>query len=115
MELEIEHGLVLEGTEADRWNPDGLEQPLELPAAEEICTQLLHAWHLYGDIARSPGATLEDDGEKAQRCYDELFYGNTLPSITPVGERLRPFFTDAEQQLIGGIPARGRAVLATHL
>ncbi|GEO97032.1 hypothetical protein [Kocuria turfanensis] len=43
MELAIEHGLVLEGTEADRWNLDGLEQLLELPASEEICTRILHA------------------------------------------------------------------------
>lgn len=114
-ELAAQHGLAPEDTEADRLNLDGLEQLLELPASEEICTQLLNAWNLYGDIARSLGATLADDGEEAQRCYDKLFYGNNLPSITPVGEHYRPFFTETEQQLIGGILTRGRAVLATHL
>ena len=114
-ELAVRHGLDFEDTEADRLNLDGLEQLLELPASEEICAQLLNAWNLYGDIARSLGATLDDDGEQTQRCYDKLFYGNNLPSITPVGEHYRPFFTDAEQQLIRGILTRGRAILTTHL
>lgn len=78
-ELAVRHGLDFEDTEADRLNLDGLEQLLELPASEEICTQLLNAWNLYGDIARSLGATLADDGEEAQQCYDKLFYGNNLP------------------------------------
>ncbi len=114
-ELAARHGLDFEDTEADRLNLDWLEQLLELPASEEICTQLLNAWNLYGDIARSLDATLDDDGEEAQQCYDKLFYGNNLPSITPVGENYRPFFTDSEQQLIRGILTRGRAILTTHL
>ena len=99
----------------DRLNLDGLKQLLELPSSEEVCTQLLEAWNLYGDIARNLDATFDDDGEEAQRCYDKLFYGNNLPSITPAGERYRPYFTDDEQQLIRDIPTRGRDILVTHL
>lgn len=109
------HGLALEDTESDLLHLDGLEQLLKLPASEEICSQLLNAWNLYGDIVRSLEATLDDDGKQPQWCYDKLFHGNDLPSITPAGEQDRPYFTAAEQHLIGDILTRGRAILVTHL
>lgn len=114
-ELAARHGLAIEDDEEEPLDLDGLDHLLELPASEEICSQLLNAWNLYGDIARSLEATLEDDGEKARRCYDKLFYGNNLPSSTSAGERYRPHLTDAEQHLIRDVLTRGRAILATHL
>jgi hypothetical protein len=114
-ELAARHGLAIEDDEDEPLDFDGLDHLLELPASEEICSQLLNAWNLYGDIARSLEATLHDDGEKAQQCYDKLFYGNNLPSITPAGERYRPHLTDVEQQLIRDILTRGRDILATRL
>ncbi|MEX5258492.1 hypothetical protein [Kocuria arenosa] len=114
-ELADRHGLALEDAEDQPLDLDGLDHLLELAASKEICSQLMNAWNLYGDIARSLEATLHDDGQEAQRCYDKLFYGNNLPTITPAGGQYRPYLTDAEQHLIRGILTRGRAILATHL
>lgn len=114
-ELADRHGLALEDDEDKPLDLDRLDDLLELPASEEICSKLLNAWNLYGDIARSLEATLDDDGEKAQQCDDKLFYGNNLLSSTSAEEQYRPYLTDAEQQLIRDILTRGRAILATHL
>lgn len=110
-----QHGLNLEeGSEAPQ-NLDGLERLLELPASDEICTQVLNAWNLYNDIARSVGATLDDRSEDVDRCYDKLFYGNNLKSVTPAGEHYSPDFNDEERRLITEILNRGRAILAARL
>lgn len=114
-ELAARHGLVLEESEGPLVDLDSLGQLLELPATEDICTQLLDAWNLYGDIARSVEASMEDAGAEAQRCYDKLFAGTNLPAVTPAEDVYRPDFTGAEQQLIRDVLVRGRAILATHL
>jgi hypothetical protein len=109
------HGLNLEkGSEAPR-NLDGLERLLELPASDEICRQLLNAWNLYIDIARSVGATLDDRSKDVDKCYDKLFYGNNLESVTPAGEHYSPEFHDKERHLITEILNGGRAILSARL
>jgi hypothetical protein len=109
------HGLNLEkGNEAPQ-ALDGLERLLELPASDEICRQLLNAWNLYNDIARSVGATLDDGSEDVDKCYDKLFYGNNLESVTPAAEHYSPEFHDKERHLITEILNRGRAILAARL
>jgi hypothetical protein len=109
------HGLNLEEDSEAPQNLDGLERLLELPASDEICSQILNAWNLYNDIARSVGATLDDRSEDVDRCYDKLFYGNNLKSVTPAGEHYGPDFNDEERRLITEILNRGRTILATHL
>lgn len=96
-------------------NLDGIEDLLQLPASDDTCTQLLNAWNLLDDIARSVKASLNDRGPKADKCYDKLFYGNNLPSITPPGEHYGPYFDDHEQRLISEILDRGRMILASHI
>lgn len=96
-------------------NLDGLEWLLELPASDEICTELLNAWNLFNDIARSVGASLDDSGPEASKCYDKLFYGTNLESITPVGEHYSPEFTDEERLLVAEILNRGRTILTARL
>lgn len=109
------HNLTLEAGNGDPQNLDGIEDLLQLPASDDICTQLLNAWNLLGDIARSVSASLDDRGPEVDKCYDKLFYGNNIPCITPPGEHYSPHFNDHEQRLINDIMDRGRAILASNL
>ncbi|WP_299169046.1 hypothetical protein [uncultured Arthrobacter sp.] len=108
-DLELE-----EGTE-ELQNLDELERLLELPVSDDICDKLLNAWNLFGDIARSVGASLEDSGPKTSKCCDKLFYGTNLESITPAGEHYSPDFTDEERLLIAEVFNRGRTILAAYV
>ncbi len=109
------YGLTLEKGEDDVQNLDDLERLLELPAWNETCAQLLSAWNLFSDIACSVGGSLGDRGPEASGCYDKLFHGNNLDSITPVGEHYRPEFSHGDRLAITEILNRGRTMLAAHL
>lgn len=108
-DLELE-----DGTE-ELHNLDELERLLELPVSDEICDKLLNAWNLFGDIARSVGASLEDSGPETFKCYDKLFYGTNLERITPAGEHYSPDFTDEERLLIAEVFNRGRTILSARI
>lgn len=114
-ELARLHNLTLEAGNEEPQNLDGIEDLLQLPASDDTCTQLLNAWNLLGDIARSVNASLDDRGPEADKCYDKLVYGNNLPSITPPGEHYSPYFDDHEQSVISEILVRGRVILASRL
>jgi hypothetical protein len=114
-ELARQHNLTLQPGNEEPQNLDGIEGLLQLPASDDTCAQLLNAWNLLGDIARSVNASLEDRGPEADKCYDKLFYGNNLPSITPPGEHYGPYFDDHEQRVISEILDRGRVILASRL
>jgi hypothetical protein len=114
-ELARQHNLTLEAGSEEPQNLDGIEALLQLPASDDTCAQLLNAWNLLGDIARSVNASLDDRGPEADKCYDKLFYGNNLPSITPPGEHYSPYFDDHEQRVIGEILDRGRVILTSRL
>lgn len=109
-----QYELELEEVSGETQNLDELERLLELPASDEICAKLLDGWNLFKDIARSVGASLDDSGPKASKCYDKCFYGTNLESITPVGEHYSPEFTKEEQLLITEIFNRGRTILAAR-
>jgi hypothetical protein len=114
-ELARQHNITLETGKEESQNLDGIEELLQLPASDDICALLLNAWNLLGDIARSVNASLDDRGPEADKCYDKLFYGSNLPSITPAGEHYSPYFNDEEQRTIIEILDRGRAILASRL
>jgi hypothetical protein len=109
------YGLDLDEDNSEPQNLDGLEQLLELPRSDDICSQILNAWNLFNDIARSVGATLDDRSPDADNCYDKVFAGNNLDSITPAGEHYSPYFSEEECGLIAEILARGRTILAAHV
>ena len=77
------HGLELKDSDGAVQVLDDVEELLELLASEEIRAQVLDAWNLFADIARSVSATLDDTGEAWQQCYDKLFFGNNLPQRHP--------------------------------
>lgn len=109
------HGLILEEGNDDGQNLDELERLLELPASDETCAQLLNGWNLFNDIARSVGGSLDDRGPEASACYDKLFAGNNLETMTPPGEPYRPDFSHSDRLLITEILNRGRTILAAHI
>jgi hypothetical protein len=113
--LGVRLGIDLEEDDGDVWELDGLEELLGLPPTEEICARLLTAWNLYDDIARSVGCSLDDRGPVSETCYDKLFHGNNLESITPPGERYRPAFSAQEKDAVREVLNRGRIILAGHL
>ncbi|MCG2620734.1 hypothetical protein LVY72_02275 [Arthrobacter sp. I2-34] len=113
--LGLRLGISLEDDDDDLWELDGLEDLLELPPSEEICTRLLNAWNLYDDVARSVDCSLDDRSAIARTCYDKLFFGNNLDSITPAGTQFRPAFNDAEKDAVREILHRGRIILAGQL
>lgn len=108
-------GLKLEEGNEELQNLDELERLLELPVSDDICGKLLNAWNVFGDIARSVGASLEDSGPEASACYDKLFYGSNLESVTPAGEHYSPEFSDEERLLIAEVLNRGRTILAARI
>jgi hypothetical protein len=114
-ELARQHNIILEADNEEPQNLDGIEELLQLPASDDTCAQLVNAWNLLGDIARSVNASLDDRGPEADNCYNKLFYGNNLPSITPPGEHYSPYFEDQEQRVITEILDRGRVILASRL
>lgn len=115
LELARQSNITLEAGNEATQNLDGIEELLQLPASEDTCTHLLNAWNLLADIARSVNASLDDRGPEADKCYDKLFYGTNLPSITPPGEDYSPHFDDYEQRVITEILDRGRAILTSRL
>ncbi|MDQ0276593.1 hypothetical protein QO003_000896 [Arthrobacter silviterrae] len=109
------YGLRLEKDNDEVQNLDGLERLLDLPASDDICTQVLNAWNLLDDIARSVGRTPDPRSPEVDTCYDKLFWGNNLESVTPDGEHYSPYFSDEERRLIADVLDRGRRVLAAHI
>lgn len=113
--LSHHHDLTLEEDNGTLQNLDGLEELLELPLSDGICAQILDAWNLFNDISRSVGASLDSWSPDLDTCYDKLFFGINLESITPAGEHYRAIFSDKERRLITEILNRGRTILAAHV
>lgn len=109
------YGLILEEGDGEVWNLDDVERLLELPASEEVCSQILNAWNLLGDIACTFSVDLEQRTKILDKCYDKLFYGNNLPGITPEGEDYRPYFSDVERRHVAALFDRGRELVAAHI
>jgi len=64
-----------------------------------VCSELLAAWNLFGDIARScPQHTVSfgDRDKQVGVVYDKLLYGHNLPSITPAGAHYTPEWSGDE-------------------
>ena len=64
------------------------------------CVELLAAWNLFGDLARSIPLGSESlfackEGS-LDKIYDKLFWGNNLPAMTPEGEHFDAIWTKDE-------------------
>lgn len=75
---------------------------------EMDCEFLIDFWNLFSDIAYSIGKKLEPiKTKRSNRCYNKLFWGLNLPSVTPEGCEYEPIFTKRERKLIREIMRTG--------
>ncbi|NYD77616.1 hypothetical protein [Arthrobacter cupressi] len=115
-ELAEQYGVTLEeDVPSELVNLDGSEKLLALPISDDICNQLINAWNLLGDVARSVGASLDDRGADKDRCYEKLFAGMNLKIYTAPGEHYAPHFKKSEKRLIKEVFNRGRIILDARL
>lgn len=87
-------------------------------AAEVDCKRFLNAWNFFDDLtglharADTPFTRLS---RAEAKCYDKLFWGNNLPSLTPVGERYVPTWKRSEVAGIRRVMSAGLELLQTQL
>ncbi|MDE6797246.1 MAG: hypothetical protein K2J36_04460 [Ruminococcus sp.] len=75
---------------------------------EMDCEFLIDFWNMFSDIANSVGKELEPiKTRRINRCYNKLFWGLNLPTVTPEGCEYEPVFTKRERKLIREIMRRG--------
>jgi hypothetical protein len=79
------------------------------------CGLLLEAWNLFDDIAASIGAHLHDRGERRDKVYDKLFWGNNLPAVTPPGRSYQPLWNGCELRILRSVLRRGLDILPRHV
>lgn len=62
---------------------------------EEI-DAVITAWNALDDLTKALSVPLRFSGRLANRCYDKLFWGLNLESVTPPGERYVPAWQPRE-------------------
>lgn len=71
-------------------------------SSQKTCETLLDGWNTLEDLARSVHMNVrgQNKGEKEilQNAYDKLFFGNNLPSVTPVDRCYNPIFSLSERK-----------------
>lgn len=72
--VDVDHARALIGFEMSRDDIDAV----------------ITAWNALDDLTKSLGVPLGFSGRWANRCYDKLFWGLNLESLTPPGERYAP-------------------------
>lgn len=78
------------------------------------CVQVLNLWNLIEDVQRTIGKRRK--GSKlASKVYENIFYGNNLPSINTSERVYKPVFTQAEFRVITAIISTGRRILTDIL
>jgi len=85
---------------------DWLSEGEEMPE----CDVLLNAWNAFSDISSSfqgNDAPFAKADFAHKSIYDKLFWGNNLPSVTPVGERYDPIWNAGEMESLKAILGAG--------
>jgi hypothetical protein len=82
---------------------------------EPDCVELLDAWNLFADVARSLGVPLREGSEVLDHVYDKIFWGNNLKMMTPPCESSEPSWSDEELVLIRETMTRGLALVRQGL
>ena len=93
-------GLKLEHQKITVYDFDSLLAWCQAPASEGVhATMFLNAWNFFDDLTGLQ-ANLESRyvflSRQASYIYEKLFYGNNLPSITPIGEHYIPSWSNDE-------------------
>ena len=102
------HGLTIDVGEPILFNLDLAAQWLLAGTSTSVdCGNILNAWNLFDDVARSVGGAFDGESEASQKIYEKLFWGNNLPSVTPEGERYDPAWTLADLETLGDVLSSG--------
>jgi hypothetical protein len=112
-------GIGLEDAEPSIYDFDRINTWCAAPNAAGVdCQAFLDAWNLFDDLAGlhtgadNPYARLS---RETAGCYDRLFWGNNLPTVTPPGEQFEPVWSAEELIEIRRVLAAGLVLLATEL
>jgi hypothetical protein len=81
------------------------------PDPEAIdCIMMLNAWNMFGDIAATFSCKLLEP-RGACAVYDKLFWGNNLPTMTPLGEHYVPAWSHEEADVLAVVCVAGLSLL----
>lgn len=98
---------------------DGLRVWCRTLTAQGVeCRLFLDAWNFFDDLAdlhTAPDTQYARLSRTAAGCYDKLFWGNNLPSVTPPGERLDPSWSREELAAVGRVFEAGLGCLVAEL
>ncbi len=98
---------------------DGIREWCRQPIAEGVqCPVFLDIWNFFDDLAALytlPGTKYAQLSRAAAGCYDKLFWGNNLPSVTPPGERFDPHWSQEELAAIRQVFEAGLEFLEVEL
>jgi hypothetical protein len=93
-------GVALASEAPASYDFDRLRAWCQRPSAGGIeYSPFLDAWNLFDDLAGLHAAPESEYGRlswAAAGCYDKLFWGSNLPSVTPPGARFEPSWSPEE-------------------
>ena len=111
------HKIVLENQEPTLHNLNIIQNWLQNPTWKVDCFEFLLAWNFFTDVSTSLDAKFKGNRKSMIRnmVYDKLFFGNNLPSITPVGKTYFPKWSVVEIAVLSSILADGLKLLKRNL
>ena len=86
------------------------KRPVELD-----CDAFLSVWNLLGDISNSLGGGFDEDKSRTQKIYEKFFWGNNLPTVTPVGKCYVPLWSGQEHQIMRDALGEGLSLLRSRI
>jgi hypothetical protein len=111
--------ITLEREEPTEYDFDRIQAWSQRPSAEGIeCPVFLDAWNFFDDLGNlyaAPDSEYARLSWAAAGCYDKLFWGSNLPSVTPPGEQFIPSWSQEELAAIAQVFQAGLARLAEEL
>jgi hypothetical protein len=98
-------------------NMDIVQTWLWNPTRRIDCFEFLLAWNLFTDVSTSLNENFKGNRKSIIRnmVYDKLFFGNNLPSITPVGKKYFPKWSLIEIAVLSSILKDGLRILKNNL
>jgi hypothetical protein len=112
-------GISLVPDDCIAYDFDRLKEWCLWPTAEGVeCSKFLNAWNFFDDLGglyTDPASAFAQLSRESASCYDKLFWGNNLPSVTPPGERFEPSWLPEDLEAMRGIFEAGLLILGTGL
>ncbi|MES2037111.1 MAG: hypothetical protein V4495_04685 [Pseudomonadota bacterium] len=96
-----QHGLNLQVNEPALFDLDAMTA--DLPGAiatPAACQNMLNAWNLFDDVARSCNQRFDRNQRLSNRIYLKLVWGSNLPALTPLNKEYLPVWTKGQLKII---------------